>query len=109
MSIDDADGEDYPPPGGRRSFTIAMARMEAKLDVAIAQHQARLDEHSRRLHDLSLVQAELAHRVGKVEQSQAAAEAVESKKPAPQPVIAYISIGITLLLGVLYLIQNYGA
>ena len=108
MSTDDGDGEDYPTTP-RRATWEALVRIEAKVDVAIAQHQARLDEHSRRLHDLSLVQAELAHRVGKVEQSQAAAEAVESKRPAPQPVIAYISIGITLLLGVLYLIQNYGA
>jgi len=109
MSTTDDDGGEGYPTMPRRATWEALVRIEAKVDVAIAQHQARLDEHSRRLHDLSLVQAEHTHRIGMVEQSQAASDAVQHSKPAPQAWPVYVSVGITLVLGVLYLIQNYGA
>jgi hypothetical protein len=104
-----ADGEDYPPDRiGRRSFGESLIRMEAKLDVAIAQHQARLDEHSRRIHDLAVVQAELAARVGEVEQKQAAVEAIERGKTPPLGPAGWVSLGISILLALYVVLNNYG-
>ena len=42
-----------PPPddGGSVSVLVAIARLEGKVDAALAQQAARVDEHSRRLED----------------------------------------------------------
>lgn len=42
-----------PPPeeGGAASVLIALARLEGKVDAAIALQAAKLDEHGRRLDD----------------------------------------------------------
>jgi hypothetical protein len=101
-------GEDYPPATTRRSVEVAMARMEAKLDVAIAQHQARLDEHSRRIHDLTVEQNQHGQRLGEVEQKQAAADARDATRPATQPWTTYVSLGVALLLAIYTVLNNYG-
>jgi hypothetical protein len=97
------------PPAPRRSVEVALARMEAKLDVAIAQHQARLDEHARRIHDLAVEQAQHGQRIGGLEQKAAATAAVDASKPAPVGLTTYIPIGISLVLLVLYLIEKYSS
>ena len=51
------------PPAPRRSVEVALARMEAKLDVAIAQHQARLEDHARRMAALEQERAVDAARI----------------------------------------------
>ena len=104
----DPSGEDYPPAAPRRSVEVGMARIEAKIDVAIAQHQARLDEHSRRIHDLTVEQNAHGARLGEVEQKQAAADAREATKPAPQPFTTWISLGVSILLALYVVLNNYG-
>lgn len=96
--------EEQPSDRVRRAdVAVAMARVEAKLDVAIAQHQARLDEHSRRIHDLAVEQAQHGQRIGGLEQKQAAADAVDKTKAAPQPWTTYAGFAISVLLA-LYIV-----
>lgn len=45
---------DQLPP--EAAVQIWFARVEAKLDVALAQHGAKLDEHSRRIADVEQIQ-----------------------------------------------------
>ncbi|MGL4257027.1 MAG: hypothetical protein ACRCSL_11890 [Microbacterium sp.] len=106
-------GEDLPPPRTRVDVAVALARMEAKLDVAIAQHQLRLDEHGRRIADLERSEPDKQRRLADVERATAAAkaasDAVAATKPAPVGLTTYVPIGISLVLLVLYLIEKYGA
>jgi hypothetical protein len=96
--------EDHPHVSPRRSdFLVAITRMEAKLDVALAQQQARLDEHGRAIAEGKAATARLETRVGVVEQKQAATDAVDRSKAPPQPWTTYVSIGISLLLA-LYIV-----
>ena len=60
--------DDGMPPHSRLQVAVAMARMEAKLDVAIAQHSAKLDEHSRDIVDLRGTTERTLVRVGALEQ-----------------------------------------
>ncbi len=108
--VSEPSGEEYPPaPARRTDVVVAMARMEAKLDVALAQYQARLDEHGRSIAENKAAIARVETRVGSVEQKQAAADALEKVKPPPITTAGFISVGVSVLLAVLYLIEKFGA
>lgn len=98
------------PPAPRRSVEVALARMEAKLDVAIAQHSARLDEHGRRIAENTAAVAELERRTGKLENARSADEAREqataAARPAPVGVVGWISLAVTILLA-LYVVLDH--
>jgi hypothetical protein len=101
------------PPAPRRSVEVALARMEAKLDVAIAQHQARLEDHARRMAALEQERAVDAARIAALEQVRAADEAREkaeaANRPAPIGPVGWISLAITILLALYVLLDHYGA
>lgn len=104
--------DEAAPPAPRRSVEVALARMEAKLDVAIAQHSARLDEHGRRIAENTAAVAELARRTGDLENAHSADEAreqaVAAARPAPVGVVGWISLGVTILLA-LYVVLDHTA
>lgn len=101
------------PPAPRRSVEVALARMEAKLDVAIAQHSARLDEHGRRIAENSAAVAALELRTGVLENARSADEAREqataAARPAPIGPVGWISLAVTILLALYVLLDHYGA
>lgn len=98
------------PPAPRRSVEVALARMEAKLDVAIAQHSARLDEHGRRITENTAAVAELERRTGSLENARSADEAREkaeaAAKPAPVGAVGWIALAVAVLTA-LYLILDH--
>lgn len=91
----------------RSDFLVAITRMEAKLDVALAQQQARLDEHGRAIAEGKAATARLETRVGVVEQKQAATDAVDRSKAPPQPWTTYVALGTSLLLALYVVLNNY--
>lgn len=101
------------PPAPRRSVEVGFARIEAKLDVAIAQHSARLDEHGRRIAENTAAVAALEARTGSLENARAADEAREqataAARPAPIGPVGWISLAITILLALYVLLDHYGA
>ncbi len=108
--MSDQQPEDSMPPVPRRSVEVAIARMEAKLDVAIAQHSVRLDDHDRRLAGLEQNRVADTARTAALEQARAADQAKDAAeaaaRPAPMGAAAWAGLVISLLIG-LYLILDH--
>lgn len=69
--------EQTPESNGRAprvETAVALARVEAKLDVAIAQHGAQLVEHTRRIGAIEGIVERVVERVGGLEQRAAASD-----------------------------------
>ena len=102
-------GEDYPPQS-RMTTSIALARVEAKLDVAIAQQSMWRDETSRRLADHDLILARINQTLSEIQQEQAAAKATAASehdaRPPRQGVPAWISLGVSILLALYVVIER---
>jgi hypothetical protein len=84
--------------------------MEAKLDVAIAQHSTRLDEHTRRITANEAAIARHDERIGAVERAQAGTAAADAAQAAAAPPrvgpIGWVSLAISVLLA-LYVILDH--
>jgi hypothetical protein len=106
---DQPTGEDYPPQQ-RMTTQIALARVEAKLDVAIAQQSMWRDETSRRLADHDLILARINQTLSEIQQEQAAAKATAASEVASRPprqgVPAWISLGVSILLALYVVIER---
>lgn len=109
MTNDEPSGEDYPPQQ-RMTTQIALARVEAKLDVAIAQQSMWRDETSRRLADHDLILARINQTLSEIQQEQAAAKATAASESAARPpkagVPAWISLAISALLALYVVIDR---
>ena len=92
-------------PVARRNVDAALARVEAKLDVAIAQHGAKLDEHTRRIAEHSVRLDKHDDRIGQVERAQVANDARDSRDDQnatslltrSQAVALWVTIAVMLL------------
>jgi hypothetical protein len=106
---DQPTGEDYPPQQ-RMTTQIALARVEAKLDVAIAQQSMWRDETSRRLADHDQILASIGRTLSEIQQEQAAAKATAATESAARPprqgIPAWISLGVSVLLA-LYVVLDH--
>jgi hypothetical protein len=102
-------GEDYPPQQ-RMTTQIALARVEAKLDVAIAQQSMWRDETSRRLADHDLILARINQTLSEIQQEQAAAKATAATEAAAQSPrtgpAGWISLAISALLALYVVIDR---
>lgn len=94
-------------PRGRHA-DLALARVEAKLDLVIAQTGMRLEEHSRRIGAVETRQDETDRRVSSVELEQAEERGRVSQEPPRTPSATWISLGISALLALLIVIEKYG-
>lgn len=102
--------DETPPTTSRRSVELMLARVEAKLDVAIAQQTARLDEHGRRIGENTAAISAADARIGLLEQARSADEARDAAEAAARPqaigTAGWVAIVIGLL-GALYLILDH--
>jgi septal ring factor EnvC (AmiA/AmiB activator) len=69
-------------------LAAGLARVEAKVDVAITQHAAKLEEHSARLHEHSKTLNELEARVRSCEREQSVIEGTLKRRPPAWPAVA---------------------
>lgn len=110
-------GDDVPPNLPRRSVEVALAKIEAKLDVALAQDRARLDEHERRIAglDASLAADRAAAQVdreriaaleAKAQAAKEADAAVAATKPPPVGVTSWVALFVAILTA-LYLVLDH--
>lgn len=102
--------DEAPAVPPRRSTELTLARVEAKLDVAIALHSARLEEHTRRITSAESMLARHDERLGAVERQQAGAAAAEAAQAASAPPrvgpVGWVSLMISALLA-LYVILDH--
>lgn len=98
------------PPAGRMSTAIAMARVEAKLDVAIAQQSMWREETTRRLGEHDAVLARINETLSQIQQEQAASKAAAAQVAADRPPKVswpgWVGLVLALLTG-LYLILDH--
>ena len=103
--------DETPAVMPRRSVEVAMARMEAKLDVAIAQHTERLGEHGRRIASNEAAVAGHDIRIGALEQHKAAVESRDQAEAAAVPPKSslrdWAQFGISALLALYILLDHY--
>ena len=71
--------------GGDAEVRVALARFEAKLDVALAQHSARLDQHERELRDLRDARKEAVTKLEAEDEKQDARISVLERTPTVTP------------------------
>lgn len=102
--------DEVPVVPQRRSTELTLARVEAKLDVAIALHSARLEEHTRRITTVESMLARHDERLGAVERQQAGAIAAEAAQAAAEPPrvgpLGWVSFVISVLLA-LYVVLDH--
>ena len=102
--------ENPPPSVPRRTVEVALARVEAKLDVAIAQPTERLGEHGRRIAANEAAVGAHEVRIGSLEQHKAASDAREQAEAAAAPPKSSLrewgSFGISILLA-LYIVLDH--
>lgn len=110
--MSDQSPEDTLPSTRRMDQVVAITRVEAKLDVFMAQQAAHRDETNRRLaeHDASL--RHFVDTLGAIQQKQAAADAVslaeDQGKPRRVDVPTWITLAITILIGLYLIIDHSG-
>ena len=100
--------EENSTPAGRRTVDAALARVEAKLDVAIAQHGARLDEHTREIIELKAGHRRHDERISAVETAQAVNDAKDARDDQArtvgltrsQAVALWITVAVMLTVGI---------
>lgn len=91
---------------------VAITRVEAKLDVFIAQQTAHQNETNRRLSEHDAMLRQFADTLGAIQQKQAAADAVSAAedqgKPRRVDVPTWITLAITILIGLYLVIDHTG-
>jgi hypothetical protein len=107
--VTEPSGEDYPPQQ-RMTTAIALARLEAKLDVAISQQSMNRSETSRRLAEHDAILGRIGQTLSEIQQEQAAARAKATAeadaRPPRQGIPSWVSLGISVLLA-LYVVLDH--
>lgn len=100
---------EYPPSTrGRVDTAVALARVEAKLDVAIAQHGAQLGELARGMVEVRGTLTNYGERIGGLEQHRAATDAREQSEASSrdrglsrgQLAAVWVGLVVSALIGI---------
>jgi hypothetical protein len=109
LTDDQPAGEDYPPQQ-RMTTAIALARLEAKLDVAISQQAMNRAETSRRLAEHDAILSRIGQTLAELQAGQAAAKATAAAEAASHPPrtapAGWISLAISALLALYVVIDR---
>lgn len=110
--MSDTPPEDTSPAARRMDQVVAITRVEAKLDVFIAGQTAHHEETNRRLAEHDRLIGAITDSLGRIQQKQAAADAVseaeDQDKPRRVDVPTWITLAITILIGLYLIIDHSG-